>query len=185
MDGKGALIVTGVIVRRRCCGKQLSFANIRHSSSIPPTVDDDDQVVDDIDDGSASETNNETKVIFRRAHFQGDNFPIKSSDLPYGARVSMTVDAIPHKDDLLQVISWRMLEEDPKAQALRMAKTGEGVMCSTYLQVRADAYFTLNQKQECRIRTRLPASDQGSIVSPHGKPTSEGPSRKDLLSLAA
>lgn len=170
MDENGVrIVVTGVIVRRRCCGKHLSFANVRCNRDVP-TDDNHVQVKLDINKVDTNEHDSDTKVVFRRTHFQGDNFPIKSSDLPYGAHVSMTVLPTPHKDSLWQVTSWRMLEEDPKAQALRMAKAGDGVMCSTYLQVRADAYFTLNQKQEGRLRTRPHKGEEGSTFSPHGNP---------------
>ena len=163
-------IVTGLIVRRRCCGKHLSFANIRCSPKVPTDDNNDEQVEGDIDDAVTGTNHTDRKVVFRSAHFHGDNFPIKASDLPYGAHVSVTVLATPHKDTLWQVTSWRMLDEDPKAQALRMAKTGDGIRCSTYLQVRADAYFNLNQKQQDRLRIRQCKGDEGSTFSPHGNP---------------
>jgi hypothetical protein len=179
MEGHSIRVITGVIVRRRCCGKHLSFANIRPAGTSAVDDTDDsgtsdaslsqscaDSVYDSHDTGSReaihrsdTATNNspnvvhvdnherheddrtcpEQKVVFRRAHFQGDNFPVKSSQLPYGALVSVTVVDMGHA--LLQVSSWYMLNEGPKLQALRIAKEGDGISCSTYLQVRANAYF--------------------------------------------
>lgn len=184
MEDTDARVVSGLIVRRRCCGKHLSFANIRLNRCREPTVRsiDDEQVKDGISDAATSEPDIlDTKVVFRRAYFHGDNFPMKSSDLPYGAHVSMTVVlATPNQDAcallLWQVTSWRMLQDDPKELALRMAKTGDGVLCSTYLQLRADAYFSLNQKQQDRLRPRISNDhhDQDSTVSPHGNPRAKG-----------
>lgn len=189
MEDHTIRVITGVIVRRRCCGKHLSFANIRPTSrsdlcdNITESVNSDaslsqpctDGVYDSNATGSSDAiqqsdlaTNNfsnnvnvdyngdndndstgtERKVVFRRAHFQGDNFPIKSSQLPYGALVSMTVVDLGHA--LLQVSSWYMLNESPKLQALRIAKQGDGISCSTYLHVRASAYFQLLQTGEMK-----------------------------------
>ena len=206
MEDNGTHVISGLIVRRRCCGKHLSFANIRqsmHHNHDEQGVEDGSSIIRDAVTGADTpgETDhNDTKVVFRRAYFQGDNFPLKSSDLPYGAHVSMTVCcATPlhnNKDDaasssvillLWQVTSWHMVEEDPKEQALRMAKTGDGgVMCSTYLQLRADAYFHLNQKQQDRLRPRMSTAttsvgDEISCLTtfslsipPHGNPRAKG-----------
>jgi hypothetical protein len=154
-------VVTGLIVTRRCYGKHLSFASIR---PLPENNADDSNTNND-------DTNHDSKVVFRRAYFKGENFPIKTSDLPYGAHVSLNVTVgTTTTQEALQVTSWSMLAEDPKTQALRVAKEGEGVSCSTYLQVRANAYFSLNEKREDRSPKPQSEAVDESSASPHGNP---------------
>lgn len=110
--------VTGTIVRRRCMGKNLAFANIEVISWLSQA-----QAHDETKQEEQQIIKNDNKIIkvaFRRMspswYTQGDDksFPIKNSALPHGAKVTMTLynnclieetSSAAH----LEVCSWKIL----------------------------------------------------------------------------
>ncbi|CAB9498521.1 expressed unknown protein [Seminavis robusta] len=113
--------VKGVIVRRSCLGKKLSFADLR------------------------TENGAIVKVAFRRSTgWQEDvsarPFPVKTSELPYGALVSMTLQKTSGN-----VIAWELLQ-DPKQTAEDKA-TSTGINYSTYLRERGNLFTNTTKGQ--------------------------------------
>ena len=119
------------------------------------------------------------KVAFRRARFETDDkrsalfcengeqesdmqilpFPVKASDLPYGARVQIvvaTVAVVPENnnnnndaDNGFEARSWCLVGEHPRTIALREASTnqnGAGISCTKYLQARGNLFSSLQQQ---------------------------------------
>jgi hypothetical protein len=117
-------VVTGVIVRRRSLGRALAFCDVK--------------LVDDADEAVVA-------LAFRRASFQGDNFPVKKAALPYGARLTATLCAHNNDDSSsppFAVHSWQLVSSphnDAVAQA-RVVGSTEGISCTDYLRHRRQAY---------------------------------------------
>lgn len=124
--GRGLLHrrLEGYIVRRRCMGKNLTFVTLSRNT---------ENVQQDV-----------FKVMFRRDLFnnQDENFPIKVSNLPYGALIAVEVFQLgDNQDDPPVVWSWNMINDNPRLRALEQAQqVGGGFSCSKYLKVRADTY---------------------------------------------
>jgi len=138
-------------------GKKLSFADIR--------------VVKKNAVGDAKEEDTEqaiVKVAFKRfSTAWNDNesdrpFPIKASDLPYGAFVSVRLqspsssgtDDTTNKHDLpAEVISWQLLQ-DPKQAAEEVASSGQnhgGILYSTYLRERGNRFSKTTKGQRMAL----------------------------------
>ena len=161
--------VQGIIVRRNCMGKKLSFADVRCC-----VVDDDHD--DDKAAPSEQEANDAdtiVKVAFRRQASSAWSdeesvtpFPIKTSDLPYGALVSLQLqpaaaaaeDATTTTNNNLppyEVISWQLLR-DPKQAAEALASVGQdhgGMLYSTYLRERGNRFWTTTKGQRMAAST--------------------------------
>jgi hypothetical protein len=99
-----------------------------------------------VDDATADEA--VVALAFRRASFQGDNFPVKKAALPYGARLTATLCAHDNDDDdstqppPFAVHSWQLVSSphnDAVAQA-RVIGSTEGISCTDYLRHRRQAY---------------------------------------------
>ena len=187
-------VVSGVIFRRRCLGKHLAFATIvRQRRAICDKVNENE---DDDDEDAV-----EKKVVFRRAKFDESNsplsFPSSRSALPYGALVQVHVvrrnttdDDDENRDSPLEVRTWTVLNEHPRAQALKQASVGEstaggkGISCSKYFAQRAETFRKLHgddalvaPRRDPREGTREATSPSSSFpqpndpeASPHGNP---------------
>lgn len=117
--------ITGFIRERRCHGKHLSFLTVLYDDGPP------------------------LKAAFQRAFFQDDPelFPTKASDIPYGARVRIVAAKISF-DQPWVVLSWEMLEEHPRTQALQhAAEPDQGISWGKYLQARAEMYLQFNHER--------------------------------------
>ena len=116
--------VTGVIVRRRCLGSSLAFADVK--------CDTDDEVI---------------SVVFRASSFISTDeniFPRTKTALPFGAKVDMwLVESFQVNGPRWQVVKWNILR-DPKADAQEVARQEEGGMLLTeYLKDRCNTFMNL------------------------------------------
>jgi len=156
------IIVNGTITKRRSLGKHLAFAEIQTFSA-------NNEPVDDIERNNIIPNYDILKVAFRRASptwnkEYDETFPSKASSLPYGAHVSMKLkkrldlhqtnqaevnakNKINH--DLWEVHSWNILR-DPRTEATKAATIKDekgrdnGILCSTYLKIRANSFLDHN-----------------------------------------
>ena len=186
---------SGIIIRRSCMGKKLSFCDIQ--------LDNDPHERDT----ESSEEQDILKVTFQRdsdiwnANKQSalettsnSPFPIKASDLPYGARVQLKVQ--PRADgggttssNIYQVASWRILN-DPKEAAETIAKQGQrmdGISYSTYLRERGNRFAEIkvsnNMKTQPNItkkRPRINSDDDNKNHSGSKIPDSKKMKNDDL-----
>ena len=191
------LVVQGVIVRRRCHGRHLSFVTVSSSSASRRTKVYDEKETYTTVVGNDNEPNDSTpnliQAAFRRAHFDDDldkdschvndqneihnksdsrrqrlPFPVKSSDLPYGANIELHVvntgtdealsnsDSLPRKSSQQwQVHSWFLIGEHPRTQAMQSAAVCDkvpsiphsdtvtaptAISCTQYFKARGDLF---------------------------------------------
>jgi len=169
-DEKDRIQISGVIVRRRCLGKNLSFAILsnHHDEQQPPNV------VEPI------------KVAFRRARFDEPKessissslmasncrkFPVKASDLPYGAHVTLQVVVVVDEKSKngtppeFEVRSWSLVGEHPRTEALQAATLPQGgaVSCTKYFKARGDLFQSVQHHQQAiyNDNTKNPLSNMG------------------------
>eukprot|EP00977_Amphora_coffeiformis_P003618 scaffold703_cov168-Amphora_coffeaeformis.AAC.21 len=152
-DEKNRIQISGVIVKRRCLGKHLSFATLSNNLDQQPH----DELM---------------KVVFRRARFDESNdssspsssamdsknclrFPVKASDLPYGAHVTLRVVSVVHEEGTtttaeFEVRSWSLVGEHPRSQARQAATLPQGgaVSCTKYLKARGDLFQIVQRQQQ-------------------------------------
>jgi hypothetical protein len=167
------LEISGRIAARRCHGKYLSFLTVVLENEAPD-----------------SETT--AKITFRRAQFDTQKsselpFPVKNSDMPFGAVVSVQVVLSMKKgngyQNTYEARSWRLIGEHPRVRACERATTKEGaILCSDYLQAREEEFLRIRQifpkpeqsrppetpstsqgeeKTDATVKNRHPASDPG------------------------
>lgn len=102
------------------------------------------------------------KVSFRRdSHVWQEQespkpFPVKTSDLPYGAKVKMTLQRVKNNDETIhhEVALWQILQH-PREAAEAMASQGQqnsGMLYSTYLRERGNDFA-----QIIKNKTNYPA----------------------------
>lgn len=148
--------ISGMIAARRCLGKHLSFVTLARDDYGDP----------------ATTRRPPIKVAFRRAQFdalpsEADNqnerrrclpFPVKSSDLPYGARVQMQVVAKPgDAKPSYEVRSWCLVGEHPRTLALQAAETSNGaVSCTDYFKARGDLYRRVQPQYQPKPSAKEP-----------------------------
>mmetsp|Transcript_22581 Transcript_22581/g.34380 ORF Transcript_22581/g.34380 Transcript_22581/m.34380 type:complete len:398 (+) Transcript_22581:60-1253(+) len=138
----------GFITRRRCIGKNLTFADIQ---------------VEETDEKEWIGTI--IKVVFQRnsaawnSEFD-ESFPYKTSKLPYGGKVMVDIALTEEegkRDDFenYDVRSWELLE-NPRDEALAAAAQygAEGISCTLYLRARAAAYSRFNNDRGRPKKTR-------------------------------
>lgn len=112
--------LVGTIVRRRCFGKNLAFADILSSA-----------------DGET------WKIAFVKDKMETGKFPTKNSALPFGGRVNATI--FLYEGDWL-VKSWS-LTSDPRSEAIERATLeGGGISSSEYARSRHNACSNLLEK---------------------------------------
>ena len=133
--------VIGWIVRRRCIGKKIAFADVQVEES-----------EDSYHVGTV------IQVAFLRdspswnKEFDG-TFPARPSALPYGGKVSLDLykekqqQQADERSIPYEVLSWQLLL-NPKDVAMEVAQQvdSEGTSLSQYLKVRADTFSRFNQK---------------------------------------
>lgn len=146
-------------------GKKLSFADVR---VVKDGGDDNatlNATTDNAPTSQAEEDETIVKVAFRResSTWKDDEsirpFPIKTSDLPYGAMISLQIQPPPPSEQdkvdkagrtfPAEVISWQILE-DPKQAAEELAGEGQnygGMLYSTYLRERGNSFWTTTKGQ--------------------------------------
>ena len=149
--------ITGTIAERRCFGKHLSFVTLLLSKK------------NDADEEESPSS--VVKVVFRRTNFfaeatgrESRDFPVKNSDLPFGAFVSMNVVSVDRPSDSYEVRSWRLIGEHPREQAQKLAATKDGVgnaiSCSKYLQAREEDFLKIQRQlkhgmqRQCTFRVK-------------------------------
>jgi hypothetical protein len=140
--------VIGYITRRRCNGKNLTFADIH---------------VEESDEKAWIGT--VIKVVFHRTSPAwntdfDDSFPFKKNKLPYGGKVMVDLAMTEEegKRDTFEnydVCSWELLD-NPRDEALAAATQdgAEGVSCTLYLRARCDAYLRFNNHDAQPKKTR-------------------------------
>lgn len=150
LSQKEQLQLSGRIASRRCHGKHLSFLTLL------------------LDDEAPDRTTATAKVAFRRAHFDTPTssecelpFPIKNSDMPFGALVSVHVVISGMEGEEYQnsyeARSWRLLGEHPRQQAYQRATTNEGAISySDYLQAREEEFLQIQRKLSKSQESRPP-----------------------------
>ena len=160
--------VTGTIVRRRCLGKHLAFADVDLSSCSSPITQHDG---DEEGQQTRKDKNDIIKVAFRRSspswNTQDDNnlFPTKNALLPHGATVAMilchnhSIMAEHNRDNgeeknsstaYLEVSSWKILTH-PHDIAVKYARskllsetessTSGGIPYSDYMKSRTEHFY--------------------------------------------
>lgn len=142
----------GWIVRRRCFGKNLAFSDILTNEEFEHEELLEEPALE------SSESNSNTKqieVMFQRGVEASvwdrntsptkNEFPTKSSALPYGALVSLDICEPLENTKIYRVKSFQILQ-NPRQEALLAAKEGkeDGVSCSTYLRIRKESYSKFN-----------------------------------------
>jgi hypothetical protein len=172
--------VTGHITRRRCIGKKLAFADVQVQHVEADAFDDNNKDKKQTENGTReTDSSNLPKfeeiiqVIFHLRgndedygdvpsstfvwgddQMPGDNFPEKSTALPYGAFVTLHMCSASmeerHGRKSYLVKRWKLLQ-NPREAALDSARTnnmgsgtGEGISCSQYLKARGEAYLKFN-----------------------------------------
>jgi len=145
--------VSGFVTRRRCLGKNLTFADIRID-----TCEKDDLLLR-LDSSSSLEQPpvRKIEVVFQRGvpgsvwnceiGPAGNAFPIKDASLPYGAEVSLDVQDPADGKVAYRVVAWEILN-NPREDALQSAREGraEGVSCSIYLKERHESFSKFNSE---------------------------------------
>jgi len=159
--------VTGLIIRRRCLGKNLAFCEIQR--------DDEDVHADDVDEQDAK-----MQVVFRRQSTswnreRDDTFPTSKSSLAYGSRISLDLVASEqHKkgqeeaqtqpvrsgsdqsnektQPKWEVRSWEVLV-DAKKEALTLAEKDGGISCTKYLKSRKSS--SLEALRKCPPKEKV------------------------------
>ena len=143
---KDHIQISGVIVARRCLGKHLSFVSLSVNKEQQQQQQQQDEPI---------------KVAFRRAHFDESSsssssldqdrlkFPVKASDLPYGAHVALqgaVVDGAAASE--FQVRSWSLVGQHPRTQAIQAATLQQGaVSCTKYFKARGDLFQSVQPQQ--------------------------------------
>lgn len=145
----------GYIVRRRCMGKNLAFANIKQLGNTGSAEREETNSWSCESDFEIDQTNT-VKVVFRRDsavwNKDWDNtFPDKDSKLPYGGKVSIVCEPISTLHDEGQsfqffVREWKLLEDHPREKALVKARSSEagGTCLTTYLRSRREEFEKFN-----------------------------------------
>ena len=177
--------VQGIIVRRNCMGKKLSFMDVRVDEDSASTVENATP-----EDGHIDTKAKIVKVAFRRhlssawsvdEAVQQRPFPIKTSDLPYGALVWMRlgpqpspvqVNEVNDKTDSntndnsknkkntfpREVIAWKVLK-DPRQDAETLASVGQnhgGMLYTTYLRERGNSFWATTKGQHLASNSDRP-----------------------------
>ena len=142
--------VVGHVTRRRCIGKNLTFADIQVEASDSETF-----------------VNEKIQVVFQRDSPSwnielDDNFPSKNSKLPYGAKVDLKIcERQTERGSSLEVKSWEMLS-NPRDEAIQKARHvgGSGISCSLYLKARGENFLKYNKTPS---NEDVPKPDETSI----------------------
>ena len=183
--------VQGIIVRRNCMGKKLSFMDVRVVEDASSPVDEENAT----SENGPIDTNAEiVKVAFRRHPLsawsddetvQQRPFPIKTSDLPYGALVWMRLGPRPSPVEVndsndttdsnnniknydkietsknsfpREVVAWKVLK-DPRQDAESLASEGQnhgGMLYTTYLRERGNSFWATTKGQHLASNTDMP-----------------------------
>jgi hypothetical protein len=124
----------GTIVRRRCLGRFIAFADVLSDN-------------DDVGGGGRATQTTERKtwtITFRQDDLESDNFPSKKAALPFGGTVRATIVRNQSMsiggDDEWIVKSWQ-LTSHPMSEAIERALLpGGGISSSLYLRERRQAF---------------------------------------------
>jgi len=144
--------IFGFITRRRCLGKNLTFADVLVEKC------DDDELIHPLHSSSLSEQppGRKIEVVFQRGVHGSvwypepssinDQFPSKNAALPYGSFVMMDVYEPLEGKKAYRVEAWKILK-NPKEDAIEAAREGrvEGISCSLYLKARCEAFSKFNK----------------------------------------
>lgn len=159
--------VYAIIVRRRSMGKNLAFLHVKivEGKNEGPLID----------GGMQMQETEPMQVVFRRKSTSWDsshdNFPVKNSQLPYGALVRLQLYQCQSSDQnntsttigpKYEVHQWSILV-DPREEATDHAKASdvdntdgsqtEGISCTKYFTSRMNQYLKYNGQSQSTTRT--------------------------------
>ena len=166
----------GSIVRRRCMGRALAFADLQLLSANLPSDTVATTTIIDESKKRESETTTHTmiSVMFRRQSVRTQEFPTKKAALPFGAQLQVlccrpgppeeTTTTTNHADNSSSnntqwtVLEWKLLT-NPRQEALELAtklkngsqaeEGGGGISSSIYLQSRHEAHQAVSERMGC------------------------------------
>lgn len=173
--------VVGYVVRRRCIGKNLAFADIQvedpaaDQQNLPPLI----------------------QVVFQRDSPEWNQdldttFPNKNSKLPYGAKVALEIcpgggrDDRPNQEEAEDCLKpptflvrrWELLEH-PREKALAEAQSSEsdGISCTIYLKSRGEAFLRFNGADSVHKQTKEKAKSKAVTTTTEVSEFSHGDNR--------
>jgi len=184
-NNKHLIKITGTIVRRRCLGKHLAFADIQLTSWLEPAND------EKLEHQVRKNINDIIKVAFRRSspswNTQDDTnvFPTKNSSLPHGATVAMSLcynysmvegSNVSQNTDL-EVSKWEIITH-PHDIAIKHAKgssekdscTNGNIHYSDYMKIRGELFYQFSINREKYSHKETPSKEPSvkTSVDVHG-----------------